>query len=279
MTLMLHTGAYTATEQQLMKVRTPEPTKTWQPVAHHVLLEQVKKEIEASHLTIQDQALALFKDGERMFGYLEVTNGHNQPDYNMVIGLRNSHDQSCPVGLAVGHRVFVCDNMAFSGEVIINHKHTSRVLEKVPMLINRAMGMLMEKRGVQDQRIRIYKDCEITDAQAHDLMVRAMERDVIAPSRLRPVLGQWRKPAYEDFEPRTVWSLFNAFTHILKENPTQEHQKRTLVLHGLCDTLAGVNLEAIQQRIAEDQDELQRRVDVARNEAGDEAEIVVAGAA
>jgi hypothetical protein len=32
------------------------------------------------------------------------------------IGIRNSHDKSLRLGLTAGLRVFVCSNMAFSGE-------------------------------------------------------------------------------------------------------------------------------------------------------------------
>ena len=30
------------------------------------------------------------------------------------------------------------------------------------------------------------------------------------------VLGDWRKPRHEAFEPRTAWSLFNCFTETMK---------------------------------------------------------------
>ena len=32
------------------------------------------------------------------------------------IGIRNSHDKSMRLGLTVGYRLFVCENMAFSGD-------------------------------------------------------------------------------------------------------------------------------------------------------------------
>jgi hypothetical protein len=274
MSLILHCGGYAATRKAVDAVPTPMPTDTWRPVAHSNLLETLHKEISGNHMIVTDEALALMRDGARMFGYLEVSNGCNHPDYKTVIGIRNSHDQSFPIGLAVGHHVMICDNLALSGEVVISTKHTIRVMDRMPMLINRAMGMLMEKRVVMDERIRIYKDCEISDAQAHDLMIRAMSVDIVPPSKLRPVLDQWRQPAYPDFAPRTMWSLFNAFTHILKENPTQEHQRRTLTLHGLCDMAAGLDLATLDAQI---QAARQKATDAVKELADDEVEVVVAG--
>src|SRR4051812_49317803 len=39
--------------------------------------------------------------------------------------------------------------------------------------------------------------------------------------------SEWREPAYEEFQPRTIWSFFNAFTAALKETNLQELPKRT----------------------------------------------------
>jgi hypothetical protein len=50
----------------------------------------------------------------KMFGVLDLeTEMHG---CRFAIGLRNSHDKSMRLGLTVGYRVFVCSNMAFSGD-------------------------------------------------------------------------------------------------------------------------------------------------------------------
>nr|MBS0019438.1 hypothetical protein [Gammaproteobacteria bacterium] len=49
-----------------------------------------------------------------------------------MVGLRGSYDQTLPRGLAVGSRVFVCDNLAFSGEVTIKTKQTTFIGQRLP---------------------------------------------------------------------------------------------------------------------------------------------------
>ena len=39
------------------------------------------------------------------------------------------------------------------------------------------------------------------------------------------MLKEWREPSHEAFEPRTVWSLFNAFTEVLKPSSVTNPQK------------------------------------------------------
>jgi hypothetical protein len=48
------------------------------------------------------------------------------------------------------------------------------------------------------------------------LILRAWERKIVNHRMLPAVLREWREPSHSDFEPRNVWSLFNAFTEILK---------------------------------------------------------------
>jgi hypothetical protein len=48
------------------------------------------------------------------------------------------------------------------------------------------------------------------------------------------VIKEWREPSYPEFGERTAWSLFNAFTEVLKGN-LPELPKRTECLHALFD--------------------------------------------
>jgi hypothetical protein len=45
-----------------------------------------------------------------------VPMARSRPITHNVLGLRNSHDKRFPAGLVGGSAVFVCDNLAFSGE-------------------------------------------------------------------------------------------------------------------------------------------------------------------
>lgn len=49
------------------------------------------------------------------------------------------------------------------------------------------------------------------------------------------------KPQHDAFEPRNIWSLFNAFTETLKQASLAELPKKTQALHGLLDVAVGLN--------------------------------------
>lgn len=242
MGLMLHCGAVEVQEEAVREVATPERTETWVPVPHATVLDRVKSEITSMGLRVVAQTFGLWNEGARFFGLLEVQNGHNHDDYGLVLGLRNAHDQSFSLTLGCGSHVFVCDNLAFSSEVVIKTRHTMNVMNRIPSLISRATAQLVSQRHLQDQRIAAYKATQLDDLHAHDLLIRSIRDRVICPSGIAKVMREWDSPTYPDFQPRTVWSLFNAYTHVLKESNPLDMPKRTMLLHGLCDGLSGLAL-------------------------------------
>ena len=237
--LILHCGAAEVQRKALASVPTPAPTETWRPIPHEQFVRQVEWELPRYGLDIVHEAHALTHDGTRYFGLIQVQNGCSNPDYTWVLGLRNSHDKTLTAGLVAGAQVFVCDNLAFSGEVCVSRKHTSYILEDLPGLVGNALGRLLLMFKSQDQRVERYRATRLSDADAHDLTVRALDSGVVCASRIPELLKEWREPRYREFEPRTVWSFFNATTEVLK-GALHLLPKRSQALYRLCDQYAAV---------------------------------------
>jgi hypothetical protein len=164
---------------------------------------------------------------------------HYHEDYSLVVGMRNSHDKTFPAALALGAQVFVCDNLSFNGEIKLARRHTKNILADLNGLVSRAVGLLGDHRKGQDMRIEAYKQTPLENERAHDLLVNALDAGVIGPCQLPHVLKEWREPQHEEFRPRTGWSMFNAFTEVIKGNVAMS-LTRTTKLHGLMDSYCGI---------------------------------------
>jgi uncharacterized protein DUF932 len=237
--LLLHCGAHAVDREIIGTTPTPEPTVTWTPVPHMALIEEVERVLTTNGLSIVNEAHSLTHDGLRYFGLMEINNCVIHQDYAWVLGLRNSHDKSFPAGIVAGANVFVCDNLSFSGEIKIARKHTRFILRDLSFLTERAIGRLMNRWHYQDQRIGAYKGKDVSDSSAHDLIIRSTDVRACTPRQIPSILREWRNPRHEEFKARTLWSLFNSFTQVLKGN-LNELPKRTEVLHGLLDSYVGL---------------------------------------
>ncbi|WP_232289496.1 DUF932 domain-containing protein [Verrucomicrobium spinosum] len=240
--LILHCGAHKATLDEVQDVRTPRSTSSWCPIPHNRLIDTVQKTLASTNLRIGTQAHSLSHEGHRYFGLMEILGPKNDDDYCWVLGLRNSHDKTFPAGIVAGASVFVCDNLSFSGEVKFARKHTRFIVRDLPGITERAIGQLMAKWHDQDKRIGAYKEADIEDTTAHDLIIRATDVGVCSNRLIPSVLKEWREPRYPVFEDRSVWSLFNAFTEALKDGSLAELPRRTEALHGLLDVHVGLGL-------------------------------------
>ncbi len=69
------------------------------------------------------------------------------------------------------------------------------------------------------KQVETWQRSELTDVTAKVVIYEAFIEDRLeAPKHLaRSVHDLYFEPKYEDFRPRTIWSLSNAFTSALKE--------------------------------------------------------------
>lgn len=216
---MIHAGAQRLDRQGLNDLPTPRSTPSWQPIPHGWFADMAISSLENSGIEITSEDHAISRDGLTYFGLLGVTlPGFDEVDYELVTGLRNSHDKSAAARLAWGSHVFVCDNMAFSGEVVVKRRHTKFIKRDLPGLLTGAVGNLKQLQARQEERYAKYKQTPIDDLHAHDLVVRMIDNGVVAPSQVPKVLDEWRKPTFKDsFPEKNAWRLMNAVTYILRD--------------------------------------------------------------
>ncbi len=240
--LTLHCGGHAVERDRVDACPTPPATPTWQPIPHAHLLDLVVQTLSHAGLSVVNQAHALSREGQRYFGLMQVRNGQTDRDYGFVVGVRNSHDQSFPAALCVGSAVFVCDNLAFSGSVVLARKHTRFIVRDLPQLVGRAVGQLGTLRQDQDDRLAAYKATAVSDRLAHHLLVSLIDARVLPVTRLPGALQQWREPDHAQFAEagKTGWRLFNAVTESIKGRNLDQLPRRTQALHGILDTHCGI---------------------------------------
>ena len=258
--LLLHCGGQAIERAELDRHPTPSPTGSWQPVPHATLLDLVERAFAHAGMNVVDQAHALGRDGDRYFGlmHLSVDRGNYEHDeaqdtsgneYGFVAGIRNSHDRSFPASLVLGSVVFVCDNLAFSGEVVLARRHTRHITRDLPQLVDRAVGRLGELRVDQDRRLEAYRETPVTDPQAHHLLVSMLDSRVLPVTRLPAAIKEFREPRHDEFlgdgGRRTAWTLMNAVTESIKGRNLDQLPHRTQAMHGLLDSHCGLTAASL----------------------------------
>jgi hypothetical protein len=245
--LYLHCGGTGANFSDVCSIETPAPTATHYPIPHETLLNTVDNRLQTHGLTITDRHYGLNHEGNDLFALYNIERQDEEGNgtFQNVVGIRNSHIKHFSAGLVAGSRVFVCDNLAFTGEVKMNRKHTRHILRDLSNLIGHMVLQVCDKWNYQEIRYEAYADTVLNNAQAHDLIMWSMRNGALPSSKLEAVVKEWDTPSHEAFEPRNCWSLFNAFTEVQKSSPSMLTD-RSIRLH---DTFTDYCKDAIEVRM------------------------------
>ena len=214
-TLVTHCGAREVSREELNQIEAPPPTQTWYPVRHSTVVESVSDLLHSGGFEIQKATYAVSRQGgARMFATLDLTTALC-PGVSLAVGLRNSWDQSFPLGFCAGSRVFCCDNLAFRADLLVARKHTRFGQDRFREAIAQAVGSLGQFQQVEADRIRRFQHLTLSDERAESLILRSFERGFVSYRALPAVIQEWRQPSH-DFGPEpSLWRLFNAWTSVL----------------------------------------------------------------
>lgn len=213
--LMIHAGGRLVLLDELRACKTPPAEGRWHPVSHVRVLDTVKETLRGAGYVIRSEQYGLARGEARFFGVLDLETplAHG---VGLSVGVRNSVDRSFPLGFAAGSRVFVCDNLAFRSELLVRRKHTANGMKAFGTAISGAVASLTSFKEAEEQRIQRMAGTELSPSQASHIILTAYRRGVISSLQLPKVCQAWEEPPHDDFRPRTTWSLFNAFTEVLR---------------------------------------------------------------
>jgi Domain of unknown function (DUF932) len=208
-------GGRTIGREELALVATPPATETHRPIPHHEIVRALIETLGFRHIGVVHDEYAVSQDGMKMFGVLDLATEMNGCRFS--IGLRNSHDKSMRLAMTCGYRVFVCSNMAFSGDfapVLAKHSKSFNLIDTLSVGVDR----IQRKFEPMQRQVETWRQTHIPDAQAKLVIYAAFVDDKLqAPRSLLPDVHRlYFQPEYPEFSARTMWSLSNAFTRAFK---------------------------------------------------------------
>jgi hypothetical protein len=213
-TLIAYDGKLTRTELAL--VPTPNGTATHRPIPHHEVVNALVETLGFRKIGVVAEEYCVTKDGNQFFGVMELDQGAHGTRFSL--GIRNSHNKTLALGITVGYRVMVCQNLAFHGDYTpLCRKHTknTNLVDSLALAIDQTQRNFTGMIETVDR----WQNTQVTDVTAKLLIYEAfIEGGLEFPKHLaKPVHDAYFQPPYEDFAPRTMWSMQNAFTHAAKQ--------------------------------------------------------------
>lgn len=213
------------------------------PIAHASMRDMVVERLEAVGLGVKSEQIAVSTrkdvviDGEEVeayskaFGVFDVEGLDYAIDDTATMGLsvgwRNSSNKQLPAAVVVGSRVFVCDNLCFSGTLTLKRRHTKNIMDDLPDMIAAAFGRVEELANRQYAIYERLRDIEVSEDVAAAVIVRACQasgKGPLASKNVLPILEYYNREATDEESEAglkfnrdlhghgTAYALWNAFT-------------------------------------------------------------------
>jgi hypothetical protein len=214
-TLIAHCGAGKVSRGELLGLPIPEETDTFKPISHYFLVQAIEEALAFRHISITREEFAVTPDGMKFFAVLQVNAQYE--GVNFAIGLRNSNDKSMRLGIVAGYKVMVCDNLSFAGEykpMLAKHSKHLDLVESVSIAVDRL------QRGWKPIRemIDFKRNHQLSDSKAREMLYQLFTDGKLPMSLFRTTHNEFFvNPSYDEFKPKTLWSLENAVTCAIKK--------------------------------------------------------------
>ena len=205
----------------LQNIEMPEATNTYVPVSHYDLAMNVGSIGErVIDKELHSKKFGLARHGQHMFATYTFKN--DEDEVGMSIGFRNSYDKSMSIGVCVGAKVFVCENLMMTGEVTFMRKHTGNILDELNSLIFKVLYNSEDKFVQLQEDKESMKEVPINNQRAWETMGVLFGKGIINTPQISIMKKEWKNPSHDAFDDDSLWSLYNAGTEALKTcSPTR----------------------------------------------------------
>lgn len=221
--MMLHCGSKHKTRTEIAMMPVPEPMGPRHVVRPFIDdIDLLTEGFKSNGLMIKQEGFGVSMDNKGMpanfFGLFELDHEDAADDFSLMVGLRGSYNQRLPRGLAVGSNVFVCDNLAFSGEIALHTKQTTFVGDRIPAMFADACKRIPTLANLQTRKFEGYRTHRIMQRVGDAMLVEMVRRGIMVPSQLGRALAEWDKPSHDEHaeDGYSLWRLHNAVTEAIK---------------------------------------------------------------
>lgn len=168
-----------------------------------------------------------------MIAYWTIETG--DPDLNMLIGIRNSYDKSCTLGLGAGAQVIICENGSFSADYARLRKHTGNIQGELDDMVQSTVAS-MEKNFIDiKEDMEIMRDMPIDSIDVSHIIgellmgeniLRTQQINVIKKGMRSDINFRMLKP-----EEMNMWNLYNNVTEALKLSTPANSMQNHIMTH------------------------------------------------
>lgn len=214
-------GFKVVTEKELGKIETPvvcDDASWWKPLPHLEVAQAVEKTLDDAGVRFGDPVYRVSKDDMVFVAeYLidertDIIPAHKEVQHRLAVV--HSNNKKIALKVLAGAEVFVCSNGMIVGERLVSKLH-SKNLDLFDAFREALDSYVLQANAIPGV-IDSFKATEIRRDMADHLLMEAGRNRLISWANIGKVVAELKNPTFSAFSDESAWSLYNAFTHVLK---------------------------------------------------------------
>jgi hypothetical protein len=213
---------YKISKEAVIRVETPNSTRSWKPVGHSELIDSTLESIHLAGFTLDKEDYSMARKGNVVNGRYTISNIAD-PEMQIQIGWQNSIDKSLSLKYAIGVKIFICSNGCVSGDMgAFKRKHTGDIQEYTPRYITEYIKTAGDVFTQMQKEREEMKQIEVSrNIQAHLLGELYLEHNIIQSTQLNIIKRELESPTFDYGAPNSLWELYQFTTFALRDtHPT-----------------------------------------------------------
>ena len=187
------------------------------PVPHYDAIVSFRDQLAEHNIQVLSETIVLSPDTFRLM-YLADIAAKDTDEYVYQVGFINNNDRSKAFTGLAGTKVFINNAQMHYSDGSYKTRHTTNVREMLYERNAHIIRWFEEFYAEQTGRIEAMKNTEVTDEILGAVVLSYIRnRYTLSSTNIKNIVKEFDDPKYDEFKPRTLWSLQNTTAEVFKK--------------------------------------------------------------
>ena len=187
------------------------------PVSHYDAIVSFKNQLEEYNIQVLNESIVISPDTYRLM-YLADIAVKNAKEYVYQVGFINNNDKSKAFTGLAGIKVLINEAQMHYSDNSYKTRHTTNVKEMLYERNAHIITWFKEFYTEYSGKIEKFKNIKVTDEILGAVVLAYIRnRYTLSSTNIKNIVKEYDNPKYDEFKPRTIWSLQNTTNEVFKK--------------------------------------------------------------
>ena len=224
----------TQTESYLRNVALPQATKSYTPIAHGDIIDEVREALKLGGFAVKSELYKAEQKGEVAAGFMEISDGNLDEDMAMTFNWTNSYNKMLRFSCGIGGLIYD-NNVPFvsrDAQVTWARKHTGTAKQESTNVINQMISQAVHHFAKIVAMKDKFKAIQIDREEYSKLMgLLFFDKSILGIEQSTQIRNEYNNPSFDYSGKGTLWEVYKIIMFGVKEQSPKTWYKQQIEIN------------------------------------------------